>query len=176
MPDLRQTRRRLTVIAVALIVVDLACMAMLVTPIAGAEASRSNQLNQLWASLKARERSPSRGMDKKIPLAQKEIADFYHDRLPGAYSAISTDLDKIGAESGVKLAGARYAEKDAEIEGLQRVEISAEVSGDYQPVVRFINGLERSKLFFIVDGVQLGSEQSGVIKLQITLETYLRTT
>jgi type IV pilus assembly protein PilO len=176
MPDLRQTRNRLTIIAAVLVVLNLVCLAMLVTPIAGAESSRRDQMNQLWATLKACERSPSRGVDKKIPLARKEIADFYHDRLPEAYSAISTDLDKIGAESGVKVTGERYAEKDAEIEGLQRVEISADISGDYVPVVKFINGLERSKLFFMVDGLQLGSEQSGTIKLQITLETYLRTT
>ena len=43
-------------------------------------------------------------------------------------------------------------------------------------VARFINALERNKLFFIVDGVQLGSEQSGGVKLQIKVETYSRTT
>ena len=176
MPDLRQTRNRLTVIAAVLIVVNLVCAAMLVTPIAGAENSRREQMNQLWATLKACERSPSRGVDKKIPQARKEISDFYHDRLPDAYSAISTDLDKIGTESGVKVSGERYTEKDAEIEGLQRVVISADVSGDYLQIVHFINGLERSKLFFMVDGLELGSEQTGTIKLQINLETYLRTT
>ena len=174
MPDLRRTRNRLTVIAAVLIIVNLVCVAMLLTPIAGAEGSRRDEMNQLWATLKARERAP-RGVDKKIPQARTEIADFYQDRLPDAYSAISTDLDKIGTESGVKVAGERYTEKDTEVEGLQRVEISADVSGDYLPLVRFINGLERSKLFFMVDGLQLGS-QAGVIKLQITLETYLRAT
>jgi len=176
MPDLKQTRSRLTVIAAAVLVMDLVCVAMLVTPIAGSESTRQDEMSQLWASLKTRERAPLRGIDKKIPEARKQIGDFYHDRLPEAYSAISTNLDKVGAESGVKVTGERYTEKDAEIEGLQRVEISADVSGDYLPLVRFINGLERSKLFFMVDGLQLGSEQGGVIKLQITLETYLRTT
>jgi len=176
MPDLKQTRSRLTVIAAALVVVDLVCVAMLVTPIAGSENTRQDEMSQLWASLKTRERAPLRGIDKKIPEARKQIGYFYRERLPEAYSVISTTLDKVGAESGVKVTGERYTEKDAEIEGLQRVEISADVSGDYLPLVRFINGLERSKLFFMVDGLQLGSEQGGVIKLQITLETYLRTT
>ena len=176
MPDLKQTHSRLTVIAAAVIVVDLVCVAMLVTPIAGSERTRQDEMSQLWMALKTRERAPWRGLDKKVPLARKEIGDFYRDRLPDAYSAISAELDKVGAESAVKVTSERYTEKDAEIEGLQRVEISADVSGDYLPVVRFINGLERSKLFFMVDGLQLGSQQGGVIKLQITLETYLRTT
>ena len=54
--------------------------------------------------------------------------------------------------------------------------MDADVSGDYLQVARFINALERNKLFFIVDGVQLGSEQSGGVKLQIKVETYSRTT
>ena len=37
MPDLKQTRNRVTVIAVALVVIDLICLAMLVTPLAGSE-------------------------------------------------------------------------------------------------------------------------------------------
>jgi type IV pilus assembly protein PilO len=54
--------------------------------------------------------------------------------------------------------------------------VAASFSGDYLPLVRFINALERDKLFFIVDGVDLGSEQNGIVALQIKVETYLRTT
>jgi hypothetical protein len=38
--------------------------------------------------------------------------------------------------------------------------------------VRFINSLERDPLFFIIDSVELGGEQGGVVKLQLKLETY----
>lgn len=177
MPDLKQTRNRLTVFATVLVIIDLACAVMLLTPIAGSERSRQEQMSQLWVALKSREKAPWRGLDKKIPAARKQIAGFYQDRLPDTYSAISTDLDKTGAETGVKVSGERYGEKDAPIDGLQLVQISAEVSGEYLQLVKFVNALERSRLFFKVNSLQLGAEQGGsVIKLQITLETYLRTT
>lgn len=175
MPDLKKTRNRLTVVIAALVAVDVVAIAMLLTPLAGSEQSRQQEMNQLWLSLKKREAAPWRGLDKKIPQAQKQIAEFYSDRFPDTYSAISTSLDKIGSESGVRVSGAKFDQKDTEIEGLQRVEISSEVSGDYLQLVRFINGLERSKLFFTVDDLQLGNEQNGIVKLQIKLETYLRT-
>jgi len=54
--------------------------------------------------------------------------------------------------------------------------VQADLSGDYLQIARFINELERDKLFYIVDGVQLGSSESGTVRLQITVETYLRTT
>ena len=36
----------------------------------------------------------------------------------------------------------------------------------------FINALERDPLFFIIDSVELGGEQAGVVRLQLKLETY----
>jgi type IV pilus assembly protein PilO len=176
MPDLKKTRSRMVIVAMALVVVDIAAAAMLLTPLAGSERSRQEEMNQLWLSLKGRESAPWRGLDKKIPKAQQQIADFYSNRFPGAYSSISTSLDKVSAESGVRVSGERFTQKDPGIEGLQRVEIAADVSGDYLQLVRFVNALERNKLFFIVDDLALASEQNGNVKLQIKLETYLRTT
>jgi type IV pilus assembly protein PilO len=176
MPDLKKARRGLTVVIAAFVLVDVMAMAMLLTPLAGSEATRQAEMNRLWVSLKQRESAPWRGLDKKIPKAQQEIGDFYHQRFADTYSTISTSLDKIGSESGAKVSGEKFDQKDAEIEGLQRVEISSDVSGDYLQLVRFINGLERSKLFFMVDDLALGNEQNGVVKLEIKLETYLRTT
>src|SRR5260370_18488573 len=47
-------------------------------------------------------------------------------------------------------------------------------SGNYLQLVRFINTLERSKMFFEVDGVDLAGESTGPVKLQITMHSYLR--
>ena len=176
MPDLKKTRNRLTIIVAALVLVNVVAIGMLLTPLAGSEQSRQQQLNQLWLNLKKRETAPWRGLDKKIPLAHKQIADFYGDRFPDTYSSISTTLDKISAESGARVSGEKFDQKEAAIEGLERVEISSDVSGDYLQLVRFINGLERSKLFFMVDDLALGTENNGIVKLQIKMETYLRTT
>ena len=41
-------------------------------------------------------------------------------------------------------------------------------------LVRFINALERAKLFFTVDGVDLAGEDTGPVKLGITIHSYLR--
>lgn len=176
MPDLGQTRNRLKIAIAALVLLDIAAAAVLLTPVAGFQESRQQELRQLWVNLKARESAPWRGLDKKIPQAQRQIDDFYRDRLPSGYSAISTDLGRVASDSGVRLSAERYTQKETELEGLERVEIAADVSGDYLQLVRFVNALERNRLFFIVDELELGSEQGGVVKLQIKLETYLRTT
>jgi type IV pilus assembly protein PilO len=174
MPDLRKARSKLQVAVGALLILDLAAVVLLLTPYAGSEASRQQQMRRLWLDLKSRETAPWRGLDKKIPQAKQEIADFYHDRFPSGYSDISNSVDKIASESGVKISSEKYDQKDTDLEAVQRVEVQADVSGDYLQLVRFINTLERSKLFFIVKDLQLAGEQSGQVKLQIKFETYLR--
>ena len=174
MPDLRKARTKLQIAAGTLVVIDIAAILLLLSPYAGSEASRQSQMRQLWLALKSRETAPWRGLDKKIPEAKQQIAGFYQDRFPSGYSEISNSVDKIASESGVKISSEKYDQKEADVESVQLVEIQADVSGDYLQLVRFINTLERSKLFFIVKDLQIAGEQSGQVKLQIKFETYLR--
>jgi type IV pilus assembly protein PilO len=174
MPDLRQMRNRLKIGIAALVLVDVGAVAMLLTPLAGSAEARQQDLQQSWLQLKSRESAPWRGLDKKIPVAQRQIEDFYHDRFPAEDSSIAADLGKLASQTGVRMSAERYTHKDSGVEGLQRVEIEADLSGDYLQLVRFINALERNRLFFLVDNLELGSEQNGVVKLQIKVETYLR--
>ena len=55
---------------------------------------------------------------------------------------------------------------------MQRIE--ADLAGDYLQLVRFINTLERSKMFFDVDSVDLAGENTGQVKLEIVIHSYLR--
>jgi type IV pilus assembly protein PilO len=176
MPDLKRTRNGLKIAIAALVLVDAAAVAMLLTPIAGMREARQQELRQEWQQLKAREYAPWRGLDKKLPRAKEQIADFYQERIPTEESAISDNLGTVAAGTGVRISGVKYMVKDAPVEGLERVEIAANLSGDYLQLVRFINALERNKLFFLVEGVELGGEQNGIVGLQLRIETYLRST
>jgi type IV pilus assembly protein PilO len=177
MPDLRDTRRKVKIALAALAAVDVLAIAVFFSPLVGSATSRQEQLAQNWRELqqKTREVEPLRGLDKKIPLARKQIDEFYAQRLPAQDSAISADLGKVAAQSGVRIGSIKYNMKDPESVGVRRVEIEAEFAGDYLQLVRFINALERDQMFFLVDSVGLGGEQSGVVRLQLKLETYLKT-
>lgn len=176
MPDLRDTRRKVKIALTMMVLLDVAAVLVYFSPLIGSETRRQAHLHQLWQELqqKTREVAPLRGLDKKIPVAQKQIGDFYKQRFPAQDSDISDSLGKLANESGVKIGSFKYAMKDPEELGLQRVEIEADLDGGYLQLVRFINSLERSPTFFLVDSVQLGGEQNGVVRLQMKMETYLR--
>ena len=57
---------------------------------------------------------------------------------------------------------------------LTEVRIDASLSGDYRPLVEFINSLERDKMFFVIQGETLTGQQSGTVNLRLRLTTYER--
>jgi hypothetical protein len=133
------------------------------------------EYNELRAQLTAKrlDVAPTRGMDGKLKQASTDIGSFYSDRFPEQYSAVSAELGKLAAEYGVRFASVKYDDKDAPVEGLRRLNMEIALSGDYLQEVKFINALERDKMFFLIDGISLG-EQQGAVRLQLKLETYLR--
>jgi type IV pilus assembly protein PilO len=188
MPDLLDTRRKLKIGMGALLAIDVIAMAIFFSPLVGSTQSRRDHLQQLWKELQAktREVEPLQGLDKKIPAARTQIDQFYKDRLTAQQSDISGDLGKLAQESGVKILGIKYDEKPDLISnastsvdpaqiGLRRVIIEAGFDGNYVQLMRLVNGLERNKLFFLVDSVELGGQQSGSVQLKMKLETYLKT-
>jgi type IV pilus assembly protein PilO len=174
MLDGRDARKKLKIAIGVLLAMDIVAVAVLLSPLVGSERSRREQLDLLWRELqqKTRAAEPLRDFDKKIATARAQIDDFYKTRVPAQDSAISEELGKVAGQSGVRIGQIRYKAKDTESVGLRPVEIDADFSGGYLQLVRFINALERDSLFFIIDSVQLGGEQGGVVKLQMKLEAY----
>jgi len=179
MPDLKSTKNKLIAVVAGLVAIDVAAVGILFSPLVGSQQSRRTQIEELWKELrlKTKQVEPLRGMDKKIASAQEQIHDFYQQRLPQQDSDISETLGKVASESGVKMNTVKYSPKDDQLPelGLAPVMIEADFSGGYSQLVRFINALERDKLFFIVDGLDLDSAQQGTIQLRLSLETYIKT-
>jgi hypothetical protein len=175
MASIREVRKTLVPAVIALVVIDLACVGYLLSPMGRSRQARQRDLDALRAQLAAKRQEvlPTRGMDGKLKQASTDIADFYKERFPLQYSAITEELGKLATANGVQIAAVKYDDRDAPVEGLRKVNIELAISGNYLQEVKFINALERDKLFFVIDGVTLG-EQQGNVRLQLKVETYLR--
>lgn len=113
-----------------------------------------------------------------LPHAGKECDDFYRESFLSAstgYSQIESDLGAIAREAGVRTTGFTFRRSDVKEKGATQIEIGTSVDADYPALVRFINGLERSKNFYLLDGLGLSSGTTGGIRLQLQLHTYFRT-
>ena len=175
MASIREIRKTWLPVLIALVVIDLACIGYLVSPAGRSRQARQRDYYEQRARLTAKREEvlPTRGMDRKLVQASSDIGKFYGQRFPTKYSAVVEELGKVAAETGVHFAGVKYDDKDAPIEGLRKMSIEIALSGDYLQEVKFINQLECDKMFFLIDGIALG-EQQGNVRLQLKLETYLR--
>jgi Tfp pilus assembly protein PilO len=176
MPDLGNTRRKLKIAIGAMLAADVIAVAVLFSPLVGSADSRRLDLNLLRVELqkKTRQVEPLRGMDKKIVLAKDQIGGFYKDRFAAKDSDLTNELGKLAAQNGIHIQQAKYKQEEAETSGVIPVAIEGSFSGDYLQLVRFINTLERSKVFFAVDSVDLAGENTGQVRLEILLHSYLR--
>ena len=175
MASIREIRKTWMPVVITLVVLDLAGIGYLFSPAGSSRQARQREYYEQRARLTAKREEvlPTRGMDTKLIQASKDIDNFYGQRLPSQYSAVVEELGKVAAETGVHFAGVKYDDKDTPIEGLRKMSIEISLSGDYLQEVKFINQLERDKMFFLIDGIALG-EQQGNVRLQLKLETYLR--
>lgn len=181
MPDwtkIRITARHWHYAGVAiLILLNLVLAVRLVYAWHGAAAGDAAQLQEKQAEYRAMQlkTKPLRGLDKKINQAQLDEQAFYEKRFPATYSAVLTELGGLAVTNNVLLTRVQYSQSKPN-EGLYQIRIDANLSGDYAPIVRFINGLERNKIFFLIDGVALSGQQNGIVSLRMKLRTYLRQT
>ena len=96
--------------------------------------------------------------------------------MPYATSEIIAELGALTHRTGVRLGRAQYSYLPAlsGADALTEVHIDASVSGDYRPIVQFINAAERDKVFFVITSINLTGQQTGQVNLRVRLTTYER--
>lgn len=120
---------------------------------------------------------PLRGLDGKLDRATKDADRFYKERLPDSNSDVYAEIGELTKKQKVRYTRAQYTYEPvlAGTPGeLTEMHIDASLSGDYRPLVQFINGLERDKMFFVVNAVTLTGQESGTVNLRLRMTTYLR--
>ncbi len=120
---------------------------------------------------------PLQGLDAKLEDATTDADSFYRTRLPFAGSQVASELGLLANRYQLKLSRVGYSEVPV-LEGtpgaLTELRMDASLSGEYRPLVLFVNSLERDKMFFVITGLTFTGQQSGTVGLRLRLETLLR--
>jgi Tfp pilus assembly protein PilO len=121
--------------------------------------------------------SRAQAIREQLPDVKKDCESFQHDTLlPSStgYSAIVADLGKITADAGLPLGGVSFKQKSSDQKGIIEVEVGAFVEGDYSALVKFINGLERSKNLYLIDSMSFASGHERGVHLSLIMRTFFR--
>jgi type IV pilus assembly protein PilO len=94
-------------------------------------------------------------------------------------SSIAAELDEVAKKSGLRIDTLTNRPKELPNRGMVEMTIEATVSGDYGSVVRFVNGLQRSQRFYVLDGLALATDAqtqaaTGLIRVGLHMRTYFR--
>ncbi len=164
------------------VVLGLVCLYLLVHMAFAWNAANSENAQALadqTIAMKTAEiaRQPLEGLDEKLAQATKDADKFSKQRLPFAISEVVAELGTLSKKQGVKLTRANYSYEPV-LEGtageLTEAKMDVSLSGDYRPLVIFVNALERDKMFFLITGMTLTGQQTGTVGLRVRLTTYLR--
>lgn len=128
----------------------------------------------------------------EIEDAEKTASDFpktvqdcdkFEQSLPSVATVSSTieaDMADIAKKSGIQLTGVVFRDKEKEKgSGDRRVSersMDATVSGGYDGVVKFLNGLQKSPNFYVVDSLELATETTApnLLRVGIHMRTFFR--
>jgi type IV pilus assembly protein PilO len=178
MDDLEKTRKRFITAAIVLVLINLGLLAYLLWPGTGygSQAEQEADLQRQYNNLKT---EVERWRSSDPARTRADLKRFYADDIPVRSSQISQQIEKLLQETGVSAQAIRStygsdAADKAPLPNVQRVKVETTVTGDYGKVARFINAMERDRLFFIIDKVSLSGQEAGTVTLQISFNTFLR--
>ncbi len=145
----------------------------------GAQAMRTRTIH-LTQQAKLLRADVARGerIRAALPEAGKQCNAFYDNAFfdsTTGYSRIEADLDSISKDAGVQTSGLQFQQRAVKGRGVTEVVVKTKVTADYPSLIRFINGLERSPDFYLLDGLELHGGNAGMVDLDLQLHTYFRT-
>lgn len=119
-----------------------------------------------------------RRIREELPRVRPALSSFTAEHFPaeqGGYSGVAAALADAARTAGVRLenvgykVGAQQPRPD-----LLVVEVSTDLQGAYPNLLRYLEGLEQSPGFYLIDELSLVGSQRGGLRLQVRLVTYFR--
>lgn len=180
-------RRNLMIAVIVCAVADVALAAWLLSPRAPSQSATREQLSQAQAQLVVLRGDAAQlhQLQQRIHISQRQMQQLMAEGIPqetDASSKLLQEFSRIAGLSNVMVSGAEFhPDKKAQL-GLRRVQVSLQVAGPYAGVVRFLNQMERSPMFFLINQVSASGQTSALataatdqVKLQVQLEAYEQT-
>jgi Tfp pilus assembly protein PilO len=166
-------------IMLAALALNFAVWAFLVLPKQDRIARLQDNYGQLRTQAAADQRNVKELQNrlKHLQQAQQDLKTIYSTLLVSrtrGVTEIRLELESLANDLQVKRRDFTYDYEELEDFNLQQFTLSVPVEGNYHNIRRFINSIERSEHFLILDRVDLSSEKKAdVLNLDFMLSTYL---
>ena len=164
-------------LGLALLVANIAVFFLLTQPKINAEAIGRERLSEaMQRQTELRTRLNSLAEDRNaLDSAREDLAEFYEKTLGNRKR--QTDLirerNEIAQDYGVVPTRVNYSNTIDRDQPIERFSMSFSLQGNYASLRYFLNSIERSPSFFIIDSVELeGGDEDRELAMRIAFSTY----
>jgi Pilus assembly protein, PilO. len=112
----------------------------------------------------------------RLEQAKKDLQYLYANVLvprKAGVMDIRLEVEDMVQQSGLKRTDFSYGYGDLPEFHLKQFRLAVPIEGSYRDIRKFINNIERSKHFLILDRVELFSIRADVLSLNFSISTYL---
>jgi len=141
------------------------------------EAQRAQLERQMLDMRQRLERT--RQVVQKVQRARSEgdrfLADYMMDR-QSTFSTIVSELDRVAKEAGITPKERSWTLEEVEgSETVMQMTVTSGFEGAYANLTKFVNLLDKSPRFLIVESLQAAPQQgSNVLNISVKLDTFVR--
>ena len=160
---------------------DLAFYLFAIGPLGESDRERALRVSQLQRQAQARtgEVAKLATIVEKVQTARTQgdqlLAEVALPRRT-AYSSIVSELDEACKKAGVELRDRAFNVEPVEgSDTLSIMTVTAGLEGNYENLVRFLNLLDRSSRFLIIESLGASPQQTGtMLNVSLKLDTFVR--
>jgi|SRR5579864_4213641 len=120
----------------------------------------------------------TRSLVAKVEQAKVEgdkFLDEYTMKRRTAFSTLIGEIDKMAVDSGMKPKESSWVlDPVPGSETFGQLTISSNYEGSYASLTKFVNMLDRSPRFLIIESMQATPQPSGVLGVNVKLDTFVR--
>lgn len=183
MTKVRPRRRQQYVLATLVAVVGAAVWLFLLVfylPVRAEYSGLEATLLELRAGIVERTRALERleNAERSLRNAQESRSLFLSSNLVSreeGYAALLPDLVAMARRAGIERPGAQYLIADAPMYGVYPVEILEPIRGSYASIRAYIEELETSDRFFLLDSIAMGragEDEGNLLEVQLMMSTF----
>lgn len=173
-----RVRRRLRITVLGFLFLDAVLLALLFHRPGHTLPQQQQELERVRARRDAAQSAVTRMRELRSKMqgalqAGQEFAQGNFRARRRGFSAILADLEQQASENRLKPNGVTYRLNEETLQpGWTKVEVTLTVEGDYADLIRFINHLEQSDVFWIIDSLSVTSGMGKALRMSLQMGTY----
>ena len=173
-----RVRARLRISLLGLLALDAVLLALLFHRPGHTLPQQQQELERVRARRDAAQSAVTQMRELRVKMqgalqnGEKFSQENFRGRRSG-FSAILADLEHQASENRLKPSGITYRLEEEKLQpGWTDVEVTVTVEGEYPDLIRFINHLEQSDLFWIINGISVTGGTGKGLRMNLQMGTY----